>query len=167
MFQSLYGVRTHPIYTMTTKISFFVRLSAYLYSFTQNDTYLSSANSAHQFIQSHLYNSTTHSLQYKIHLPDCTYQDVPPFASDVGLYLEALTVLSQAANDEAMGKLLVSHELHILLLRLTCLSFLGLIIGHSTRFMEIGLQKMVPLQKVGRILDNRKQYLCPLIPRER
>ena len=49
-------------------------------------------------------------------LTNCTYQDGLPFASDVGLYLEALTVLSQAANDEAMGQLLVSHELHILLL---------------------------------------------------
>ena len=93
----------------------FDRLSAYLYNFTQNETYFTSAHSAHQFIQSHLYDSTTHSLQYKIHLNNCMYQDGPPFASDVGLYLEALTVLSEATNDEAMRRLLVSHKVYILL----------------------------------------------------
>ena len=92
----------------------FDRLSAYLYNFTQNETYFTSAHSAYQFIQSHLYDSTTHSLQYKIYLFDCTYQDKPPFASDVGLYLEALTVLSEATNDEAMRRLLVSHKVYIL-----------------------------------------------------
>ena len=92
---------------------------------------------------------------------------MPPFASDVGLYLEALTVLSQTANDEAMGQLLVSHKLRILLLRLTCPSFPGLIIGHLTRFTEIGLQITVSLQKVGRTLDNLKPFLYLFIPRER
>ena len=120
--------RAYMAYGLTLSIrwrlkSLFVRLSAYLYTFTQNDTYLTSANSAHQFIQSHLYNSITHSLQYKMYLTNCTYQDEPPFASDAGLYLEALTVLSQPANDEAMGQLLVSHELHILSLVLIHILF--------------------------------------------
>ena len=43
------------------------------------------------------------------------YQDGLPLASDVGLYLEALTVLSEATNDEAMRRLLVSHKVYILL----------------------------------------------------
>lgn len=87
------------------------RLSAYLYNATGNDTYLNSAQDAHQFIQSYLYDSGNISVMDAIDLIDCTMTNHFNYTFNTGLYLEALTMLSK--HDSDMKSLLVRFYKYI------------------------------------------------------
>ena len=73
-----------------------VRLSAYLYNATLNQTYYDSANDAQMFIQSHLYDpNKPHYVMDAINLTDCSITNNFSLTFNNGLYLEALTILSK------------------------------------------------------------------------
>lgn len=67
-----------------------LRLSAYLYEITQNQTYYDAASLAHKFIQSHLYDPTG-SIKHMLNLTDCTYPNTFILTYNTGLYIEGLS----------------------------------------------------------------------------
>ena len=67
-------------------------LSAYLYKYTQNETYYNATNLSNQFIQSHLYDNNAGYVRDTIGLNDCEYTNDLILTYNTGLYLEGLCV---------------------------------------------------------------------------
>ena len=83
----------------STNRALILRLSAYLYRYTQNQTYYDAMNLSNQFIQSHLYDDSAGYVRDTIGLNDCEYTNDFVLTYNTGLYLEALCVYM---NDEGL-----------------------------------------------------------------
>ena len=76
----------------STNRTLILRLSAYLYKYTQNQTYYNATDLSNQFIQSHLYDDSAGYVRDTIGLNDCEYTNDFVLTYNTGLYLEALCV---------------------------------------------------------------------------
>ena len=83
----------------STNRTLILRLSAYLYKYTQNQTYYNATDLSNQFIQSHLYDDSAGYVRDTIGLNDCEYTNDFVLTYNTGLYLEALCVYM---NDEGL-----------------------------------------------------------------
>ena len=84
---------TSPHHTVcSTNCCLMLRLSAYLYRYTQNQTYYDATNVSNQFIQSHLYDDSAGYVRDTIGLNDCEYTNDLILTYNTGLYLEGLCV---------------------------------------------------------------------------
>ena len=83
----------------STNRTLILRLSAYLYRYTQNQTYYNATDLSNQFIQSHLYDDSAGYVRDTIGLNDCEYTNDFVLTYNTGLYLEALCVYM---NDEGL-----------------------------------------------------------------
>ena len=82
-------------------------MSGYLYKFTGNATYLDAATSSHQFIRSHFLepNGDYVVAQSDIDLLGCQFNNAEGSAYSTGLYLEALSMLSNITGDTEIANL--------------------------------------------------------------
>ena len=84
------------------------RLSAYLYAFTDNQTFFTAANTSRTFIDAHLYNRSGGYVRDSFGIQRCDTGDDLIRTYNTGLYLEALGVLANKTNDLALMQTYVS-----------------------------------------------------------
>lgn len=84
-----------------------LRLSAYLYDITSNQTYYDATIRSRDFMQSHLYNTSGGYIVDSFNPATCGYAGSAAVTYKMGLYLEALSVFADTTSNSTLFQLSV------------------------------------------------------------